>query len=606
MVITAGGSGAGSGTVEYEVLANAQAEPREAAILVGSASHLVVQEAAPCVVVGVTPAEASIGAAGGLGEFMVKVNGPACPWSATTAASWIELIASEGIGGGAVAFEVAANDSTLERSGVVEVGDAVFLLTQAGQPCEIVAIDPVEASFPSAGGTGGFVVATNGSNCTWEAIADVPWIEVSLGGGEGSDGVVEYTVLANDGVSQRLGSIEVGGLSHTVIQAGGDDCNANGVPDAEEIASGDAADCNGNQIPDECDVASGTSSDFNGNGIPDECENDRIVGVPDEFPTIQDAIEGSLPGWTIRVAPGLYEERIDFAGRAVTIESITGPASTRIDGTGLGGTVVSMVFGEGLAGDAAPVLRGFTIRGGTVGTALPGTGLLGGGGLVAIGADASIENCVFVENTANVGGGAAILGGAPTLVDCRFEGNLAATDGGGVWMAESGAAFESCRFVANVADARGGGVRASGGDATFFDVEFRSNDAELAGGGLAWFGAGSITLSSSLVTENTAPVGAGLWSEAGVSTLELFETEVCGNEPDQIAGEFTDLGGNVLCLCAPDVNGDGQVNGADLAEVLGSWGICDGPCDATDINGDGQVNGADLAELLGSWGDCGG
>jgi len=48
-----------------------------------------------------------------------------------------------------------------------------------------------------------------------------------------------------------------------------------------------------------------------------------------------------------------------------------------------------------------------------------------------------------------------------------------------------------------------------------------------------------------------------------------------------------------------DLNGDGTVNGADLAVLLGSWGPCDG-CVA-DIDGDGVVGGADLALLLGHW-----
>ncbi|MBX3354224.1 MAG: VCBS repeat-containing protein [Phycisphaeraceae bacterium] len=48
-----------------------------------------------------------------------------------------------------------------------------------------------------------------------------------------------------------------------------------------------------------------------------------------------------------------------------------------------------------------------------------------------------------------------------------------------------------------------------------------------------------------------------------------------------------------------DLNGDGLVNGIDLAIVLGNWGACGG-CPA-DLNGDGVVNGADIAILLGNW-----
>ena len=46
-----------------------------------------------------------------------------------------------------------------------------------------------------------------------------------------------------------------------------------------------------------------------------------------------------------------------------------------------------------------------------------------------------------------------------------------------------------------------------------------------------------------------------------------------------------------------DLTGDNKVNGADLAALLGGWGV-DGPAD---FNNDGTVGAADLAILLGAW-----
>lgn len=48
-----------------------------------------------------------------------------------------------------------------------------------------------------------------------------------------------------------------------------------------------------------------------------------------------------------------------------------------------------------------------------------------------------------------------------------------------------------------------------------------------------------------------------------------------------------------------DIDGDGLVNGADIAMVLGSWGSCAG-CPAG-LNDDGVVDGSDLAVVLGNW-----
>lgn len=56
---------------------------------------------------------------------------------------------------------------------------------------------------------------------------------------------------------------------------------------------------------------------------------------------------------------------------------------------------------------------------------------------------------------------------------------------------------------------------------------------------------------------------------------------------------------SITLRLAADLDGDGEVNAADLAILLGAWGRCAG-CDA-DLTGDGTVDAADLATLLGAW-----
>ncbi len=53
-------------------------------------------------------------------------------------------------------------------------------------------------------------------------------------------------------------------------------------------------------------------------------------------------------------------------------------------------------------------------------------------------------------------------------------------------------------------------------------------------------------------------------------------------------------------ICTGDLNGDGFVDGSDLANLLAQFG---GPGSA-DFDGSGTVNGADLAALLANWGGC--
>lgn len=64
---------------------------------------------------------------------------------------------------------------------------------------------------------------------------------------------------------------------------------------------------------------------------------------------------------------------------------------------------------------------------------------------------------------------------------------------------------------------------------------------------------------------------------------------------------ITSAAAALVVTCAADFTGDGLINSADLASLLGAWGSDPGQAD---LNGDGLVNAADLAALLGAWGPC--
>lgn len=52
------------------------------------------------------------------------------------------------------------------------------------------------------------------------------------------------------------------------------------------------------------------------------------------------------------------------------------------------------------------------------------------------------------------------------------------------------------------------------------------------------------------------------------------------------------------CSRPGDIDGDGDIDGADLAVILTNWGLGG----VSDINGDGITNGSDLAVILANWG----
>ncbi len=92
---------------------------------------------------------------------------------------------------------------------------------------------------------------------------------------------------------------------------------------------------------------------------------------------------------------------------------------------------------------------------------------------------------------------------------------------------------------------------------------------------------------------------AQAWNHNGTSDIALIDLDADG-DLDMMVGHCS---GNTIWMqdgsptVPGDLNGDGLVNGADLANLLSQWG----GAGSADLNGDGIVNGSDLATLLANW-----
>jgi predicted outer membrane repeat protein len=206
----------------------------------------------------------------------------------------------------------------------------------------------------------------------------------------------------------------------------------------------------------------------------------------------------------------------------------------------------------------------------------------GSGGAIRIeGRQARIVNCIFSDNRAAIGGA---LYGAFDISNCLLDGGASVGWGGA-------ACFTGASTVVD--------TRISGSADCNFPA-FRSFAPVLADGCTITgsFGAPFACLDAPIEPEDLALCGL-----AGVDN-GFRDTRFCGHSAAAINGTWTDLGGNSFNPTAcnlSDINGDGVVNGADLAQILALWGT---PClgCAVDINEDGQVDGADLALVLAGWG----
>ncbi|MBM3326925.1 MAG: T9SS type A sorting domain-containing protein [Calditrichaeota bacterium] len=148
--------------------------------------------------------------------------------------------------------------------------------------------------------------------------------------------------------------------------------------------------------------------------------------VPGDFATIQTAIDAALPGDTILVAPGRYNENLNYNGKLLVVGSwfITtrNPRyiwETIIDG-GRRDVIAKFMRNEGFQSQ----LSGFTLTNGYSRE---------GGALFCFRASPTISYCVITGNSAREGGGGVyVYGAGPILLNLTIVGNSSASGAGGI------------------------------------------------------------------------------------------------------------------------------------------------------------------------------
>lgn len=251
--------------------------------------------------------------------------------------------------------------------------------------------------------------------------------------------------------------------------------------------------------------------------------------VPDEYPSIQAAINDCNDGDIIIVEPGRYFETINFSGKNIILTG-TDPndpqvvAGTIIDAESDGSTVI---FENGETAEA--VLRGFTITGGygTRNDAFGG-GLLWGGGIYCAEASPTITDNVIAGNHA----------------PCIIEGNQED------YLFGYGAAI--------------GGVEAN----PTITRNIIKDNTTYAGAGI--FIVGEPVISNNLIYGNSAFIGGGVIMAGG----QLRNNTIVGNDASFQGG--SQLGGNVYIIFEPEFPSTHILNNVICNATSGGGIIWDG------------------------------
>jgi len=299
----------------------------------------------------------------------------------------------------------------------------------------------------------------------------------------------------------------------------------------------------------------------------------NLIRVPDDYSTIQEAINVAPENSEIVVSPGVYPENIVINGNRFTLRSTDPPnlsvsSRTVIRGDGFGPVVLFNGREE-----AGCILEGFTITGGRSQY---------GGGISGNGTRATIQNNRITTNTASVSG------------DSSFGGGIHNCDG----------LIQNNIIAFNVSENYGGGLCDC--DGTIAKNVIFSNRSVHNGGGL--HGCGGI-IQANLILDNTAHDGAGLHD----CDATVRNNIVAGNSADvggglsecdgpivfnTITSNWADAGGGIInCAVGPLMNNIIWDNCSETGDQITSTPL-PSYCCISMWTGGGAGNTSDYPQLM--------
>ena len=282
-----------------------------------------------------------------------------------------------------------------------------------------------------------------------------------------------------------------------------------------------------------------------------------VIWVPDDYTTIQEAINNSVSGDTVIVRQGTYtgtgNKNLDFGGLAITVKGEGCPDQTIIDCNGSGrgfifqsgegndSIVENLTIREGVAtygagiycnSGSSPTIMNCIISNGGAGFGASGYG----GGICCVDSSPVITDCTITSNGVMYGGGISCQNSSPTILrctisdnsvvglmagsgqgggiycnnsspdirQCTIAGNVSGTlggpaylpgYGGGIWLGNSSAALlENCLIVCNSSGSDGGAIYCGGSSPTITNCTFSNNLADHSSNGGGLYCANSSTV----------------------------------------------------------------------------------------------------------------
>ena len=258
-----------------------------------------------------------------------------------------------------------------------------------------------------------------------------------------------------------------------------------------------------------------------------------ILIVPDDYETIQGAINSSTDNDSIIVAPGVYYEKINFEGKSIVVSSrfnidndslLIGLTIIDAQSAQNNGSVVTFNNGE----TNSSIIQGFTIQGGNGNYEDPddnGSSYTYGGGIYCENSNPIIKNCVIQNNIGNEGGGGGIFcyNSSPKFYNCSILNNQTDDVGGGLYSrSNSSPEFYNSIISGNSAEFGSGCYMRDQSSPIMESVIIENNSANNSGGGIVLKDDADLFASQTqIINNNSDGLGGGIYINNANPTLNF-------------------------------------------------------------------------------------
>ncbi len=287
--------------------------------------------------------------------------------------------------------------------------------------------------------------------------------------------------------------------------------------------------------------------------------------VPQDYPTIQAAVDAAVAGDVVLVSAGTYGDVTHQAGNGDTTRcAVVMKSGITLQGSGAATTIIDANrLGRGIH---CRKVTGSTIRDLTVRRTfaqLFGSAILvrdtstvnvlnctltscGDGGLIMLnGSGGTISGTTISNSLGKQGGGVKIENYCnPTIQFCTMTADSAPVGGAVDIRAFSNVTMSNCiinnnRIAGGIAGS-GAGVNVGNSTATITNTQITNNSGDCEGGGVAVLDGANVTLTKSVIQGNSVhgtsnPLGAGLYVDS--STLYMEDCLIARNTANGVSGD---------------------------------------------------------------------